>query len=283
MPDILSIVLRSLSFLFLLQAAGIALFVAIFGRHLGTRRAIGRVGVMSALFAVVATVGHFALEAARMAGEFSGIMDVSLQKVTLSSSAGAAFGLRMLGLVLIGAAVAREGEVSAIVGIVGATLAVVAFTLTGHTSVHPDRWILAALLSLHLLIVAFWLGSLPALYLSSLRDTPSEAARILEGFSRVAAWLVPGIFLAGLGMTLLLVPRLSAFRQPYGEILIFKVAAFAALMGLAALNKWRIVPAIVRGERSALLSIRRSIATEYAAIAGVLVATATMTTLFSPE
>jgi hypothetical protein len=35
MQDVLSVALRALSFVFLLQAAGVAFFVAIFGRLLG--------------------------------------------------------------------------------------------------------------------------------------------------------------------------------------------------------------------------------------------------------
>jgi len=67
MPDVLSVVLRALSFLFLLQAAGIALFVAIFGRLLGaSRSAVRRLGEVSAILALVFVVGHYALEASRI-------------------------------------------------------------------------------------------------------------------------------------------------------------------------------------------------------------------------
>jgi hypothetical protein len=70
LQDILSVALRALSFVFLLQAAGVALFVTILGRLLaGARGAIGRLGRWSALLGLVCVVGHYALEAARMAGE----------------------------------------------------------------------------------------------------------------------------------------------------------------------------------------------------------------------
>ena len=70
MPDILSVVLRALSFVLLFQAAGIAIFVAAFGRRLASaRRVVVHLGQISALAATALVAGHYALEAARMAGD----------------------------------------------------------------------------------------------------------------------------------------------------------------------------------------------------------------------
>jgi hypothetical protein len=82
MPDILSVVVRSLSFLFLLQAAGIALFVALFGARLGEAlERTRRVGKWSALAGILFVGGHYALEAARMSGELAGVFDPSMQAI----------------------------------------------------------------------------------------------------------------------------------------------------------------------------------------------------------
>jgi hypothetical protein len=91
MQDVLSVALRALSFVFLLQATGVAFFVAIFGRRLGdSRGTIRRLSRWAALLALACVAGHYALEAARMAGELSGMWDASLQRIVLSSSNGAA-------------------------------------------------------------------------------------------------------------------------------------------------------------------------------------------------
>jgi putative copper resistance protein D len=92
---------------------------------------------------------------------------------------------------------------------------------------------------------------------------------------------VPVILLAGIVMAVLLLPNLQALSEPYGELLIAKVAGFAALMGLAAANKWRFGPALVHGQSG--LWFRRSVAAEYMLIAAVLTITAVMTSFFSPE
>ncbi len=284
MADILAVAVRAASFVLLLQAAGIALFVAIFGDRLSSSAAgVRRIGAGSAGFAIVAVIGHFVLQAGRMAGDLSGVWSGELQGVVLHSAAGAEAALRVLGLLLIAAGLRRRGGLAATSAVVGATLAVVAFTLTGHTSVSPERWFLSIALTLHVLVVAFWLGALPSLYLAMLRETQLVAAQIVAAFSSAATWIVPGIFVAGVVLALGLVPGFATFEQPYGVLLLVKIGGFAALIALAASNKWRLTPALARGEPRAAASLRWAIAAEYVLIAAVLTATAVMTTFFSPD
>jgi putative copper export protein len=284
MPDVISVILRALSFVLLFQAAGVAIFVAMFGRRLTSSLVpVRRLGQAAALAAMVSVAGHYALEAARMAGEMSGMWDPTLQGMAWNSPARAALICRLLGLLLIAVGLQRGSGGWTIVAVGGAVLATGAFTLTGHTSVNVHRAALAALLMLHLLAVAFWFGALGPLYAASLRETPARAADIIERFTAVATWLVPAILLAGVVMAVLLLPNLSSLSEPYGELLIAKVVGFAALMGLAAANKWRFGPALVHGPVQSGLWFRRSVAAEYVLIAVVLTITAVMTSFFSPE
>src|SRR5947209_71488 len=102
MSDILSVVLRVVSFVLQFQAAGAVFFVAAFGPALTISlkgiRTLARVSAIAALFAVA---GHYALEAARMAGDMSGMFDKSLQIMAWNSTSGGAFIVRELGLLLI--------------------------------------------------------------------------------------------------------------------------------------------------------------------------------------
>ncbi|HWG69260.1 MAG TPA: CopD family protein [Steroidobacteraceae bacterium] len=284
MPDILSVVLRALSFVLLFQSAGIAIFIALFGRRLANcGNLVRRLGQLSATAAMVLVAGHYALEAARMAGDMSGLWDPALQAMAWNSPAGAPFICRLIGLLLIAIGLWRSDGRWTMVAVGGVVLAAGSFTLMGHTSVHAHRGALAALLMVHLLIVAFWFGALPPLYAASLRETPIRAADLIERFTLVATWLVPVILLAGTAMAVLLLPNVAALSEPYGELLIAKVAGFALLMGLAAANKWRLGPALISGTAQSGQSFRRSVATEYVLIAAVLTITAVMTSLFSPE
>jgi putative copper resistance protein D len=284
MPDVLSVILRALSFVLLFQAAGVAIFVAIFRRRLASSQvSIRRLGRAAAIAGVVLVGAHHALEAARMAGDMSGMLDPALQGLAWNSRARAALICRLAGLLLIAVGLQGSSVRSTIVAVGGAVLAMGAFTLTGHTSVNVHRGALAGLLMLHLLIVAFWFGALWPLYVASLRETPARAADLIDRFTALATWLVPVILVAGTAMAVLLLPNLSALREPYGELLIAKAVGFALLMGLAAANKWRLGPALGSGIVGSGQWFRRSVATEYVLIAAVLTITAIMTSFFSPE
>ena len=284
MPDVVSVILRALSFVLLFQAAGVAIFVAVFGRRLASSQvSVRRLGQAAAIAAIVLVAAHYALEAARMAGEMSGMWDPTLQGMAWNSPAGTALICRLLGLLLIAVGLQEASVRWTILAVGGTVLATGAFALTGHTSVNAHRAALAPLLMLHLLVVAFWFGALGPLYVASLRETPARASDIIERFTAVATWLVPGILLAGIVMAVLLLPNLQALSEPYGELLIAKVVGFAVLMGLAAANKWRLGAALVHGPAQSGRWFRRSVAAEYVLIAAVLAITAVMTSFFSPD
>ena len=277
-PDAVSVALRVVSFTLLLNAAGIPIFIAAFGRLMPSSvPAVSKLGWRLAIGALVFVAGHHLLEAARMAGEMAGVMDPAMQKMSLYSPAGAAFVVRMLGLVLVAVGLRSA---SPRLALVGTALSIIAFTLVGHTTVTPNHLSAAALLVLHLLAIAFWLGALWPLYLAAEREQPSVAARAIDAFSAVAAWVVPLILLAGIGLIAVLVPGLSAFGQPYGQLLLVKVSLFAVLMAMASMNKWRYGPACANGETAAF---KRTVVVEYVLICVVLAVTAALTTFYSPE
>ena len=243
-PDLLSVIIRSAGFVLLFQAAGAALFIALFtSRLVASVGIIRRLAIGSAWAGVVFVGVHLWLDAARMSGEFAGMLDPSMLRLALNSSSASAQAMQMAGLLVIasGSVSTRYGKVFSVLG---ALLAVSGFILTGHTSVHPWRVVLAPLLMLHLLIVAFWFGSLLPLWIVSRREPIALAATVLEKFSRLATWLVPLIALAGLIMAGVIARGVPPLAEPYGALLLTKLVAFAALMGFAALNKWRLVPAM---------------------------------------
>ncbi|HKS56544.1 MAG TPA: CopD family protein [Steroidobacteraceae bacterium] len=281
LADIVSSLIRALSFIALFQAAGVVIFIAIFGRYLDrTWHIVRRVGLLSALAGLMLVAAHYGLEAARMAGDLRGVLDLSLQSMVLHSamSAGAAF--QVFGLALIVTALGRSGRNEPL-GLAGAASSLVGFLFVGHTATDADRSWLAGLLMLHLTAVAFWFGGLWPLFVVARREAAGVAASIVDMFSRIATWWVPVILLAGAAMTLSLVDSWSVFAHPYGLILLIKVIAFAVLMLLASLNKWRYAPALAVPRMA--IAFQRSVAAEYFLICAVLAATAIMTTFFSPE
>lgn len=283
LTDAISVLVRALSFVALFQAAGAGLFIALFRNDVANSLStIRRIGLVSALAGVAFVTGHYLLEAARMAGELSGVLDMSLQRLVFDSAMSVAWALRTLGLVLIAVGLMRDGSREFMWSLLGTALALIAFSLVGHTAAHIARGWLMVLLVAHLLVVAFWFGALAPLYVATLKEPMPQASHVVERFSRLALWLVPIIFIAGALMTWVLVDRWAAFTESYGQLLLAKVAGFTLLMGLAALNRWRLGPSMI-SRPGAVVSLRRAIAIEYVLIVLVLMITALMTTLFSPE
>jgi putative copper resistance protein D len=282
--DLLSVVLRALAFLALFQAAGVAIFLALLEQPIhATEPALRRLGMLAALIAAMLLACQYVLEAARLSGELSGAMDPALQGIVMRSAASVTLAWRLLGLLLIALGLRRGGAAGSTVSVAGVVLLLAAFTLVGHTSNAPLRWALSPALLAHLAVAAFWFGALLPLYLVSSREPAEASARVVEGFSARAIWLVPGLLLAGVVLASLLLPDLTALRRPYGELLIVKLIAFCALMLPAAANKWRFGPALRRGDAAAGRRFRYALVTEYGLLAGVLCLTAVLTTFYAPE
>ena len=282
-PDILSTMLRALGFVAVLQAGGVALFLAVFGRDLDVAGlGILRLMRVAILAAAILLSAQYLLEPARMAGALSGVFDGELQGFALHTRAALVVGMRLAGLLLLALAVRGNGSGMRGYGVAGAVLIAMSFPAIGHSAENPARWWLMPLLGLHLLVVEFWFGALLPLILVGEREPAAVAARVVERFSKLATWLVPLILVAGLLVAAKLLPDLAALRGPYGTGLILKVLLFSVLMGLAALNKWRLGPAIAHGGRAAKLGLRRSIGMEYLLIVLVVMGTATLTTFWSP-
>jgi putative copper export protein len=282
--DALSVTVRALSFVALFQAAGTTMFLAIFGHQLvETDALVRRLGIASAACAAALVVLHYALEPARMGGELAGMMDPSLQKMVIHSSATVALLLRLVGLALITFGLVRRAPLHLTLGLVGTALVLIAFTTVGHTSSNADRFVLAFLLLVHLFVGAFWFGALLPLVAISARESPALASAIVERFSSLAVWVVPAVFVAGVAMTSYLLPDLAALGGSYGRLLVVKVSGFTILMGLAALNKWRFGPALGRDDGRVVKAFQRSVLAEFALIVAILCVTAALTTFYSPE
>jgi putative copper resistance protein D len=275
--------LRTLGFITGVHAAGSAMFILLYGsKYLKSMSSIRTWGMYSAAAGLVATIANYAVEPARMAGSLSAITDPFLHSILLDSNIATAAIVRAAGLGILMLGFKIKGRVGQSSALLGALLFALSFSLVGHTVGQDYRYLLAALLTGHILIVAFWFGSLYPMIAVSNRDTTTVLSAVIDRFSYIAKWLVPLIFLFGLIMSIVLLGGWDNLWTPYGILLIAKIAAFALLLGLASLNKWRFGPAIARSSGAAVIAFRRTVTAEWCLIAAVLAATAWMTGLFSP-
>ncbi len=283
LPDLISTALRALGFVAILQAGGAVLFLAAFGGPLERARpGIREVARAAVRVAAGLLILQYLLEPARMLGELSGVLDAQLQGIALHSRAAVVLALRLLGLLLLGLGLRNGAAAVRSLGLGGAVLIALSFAAIGHTAESAARVLLMPLLVLHLLVVEFWFGALLPLLLVVGREPAAIAAQVVSRYSRLATWLVPLILIAGTAIAAFLLPDAAALREPYGTGLLLKVLAFVLLMGLAALNKWRLVPALAQGGLVAARRFRRSVAIELALIVVVVMGTATLTNFWSP-
>jgi copper transport protein len=159
-------------------------------------------------------------------------------------------------LALVGPAVARR--VCAAAGLLGAGLAL---SLSGHASAAGPWWLTRPAVFVHAVCVAYWIGALAPLA-ALLGGANGEAAMIVRKWSAGAVLAVAALVITGAALALIQVPTWAGLVETaYGRILLAKLAMVAALLGLAAFNRFRLTPAVA-ANAGAERALRRSIATE---------------------
>lgn len=165
--------------------------------------------------------------------------------------------------------------------LVAATVALVAPALNGHTrSATPEGLVVGADM-LHLLAGSVWLGGLAglALTLRDLAERGDAAARVVARFSALAAGVLVALVTAGSFLAWRIVGTWDALVSTgYGRLLLAKIATVVVAVGIAAWNRYCLLPALRAGTgphdrrvRSDLL--RRSLVAEAVALLVVLVLT----------
>ena len=263
-----------------LLAMGGVLFVVLFARQAdpSVLRLARRIAALAALLGLAILAARFGIRAVRISGVgWDGATDPMMLGFVWQSPLGTAAIWRGAGEAAI-LAILLQGAGRWIA--LGGTLAVaVSYTQVGHTLGDP-RWALAGLLTAHLLAASIWVGALAPLHRAA--RTP-DGAELLHRFGIVAAGGVVILAAAGVGLAWLLSGSVSALLgTAYGLGLLAKVAVVTGLLGLAALNKWRLVPALRRADPVAARSLRHSIAVEGTAVLLILLLTATITTVTTP-
>lgn len=251
-----------------LGAAGMALFALRFGARLQAAEAgrLRRWAAGAAGLGLLAGAAGLVVQVATLAGG-ENLLDAEVWGLVLASRAGLATGAGALGLLAV--ATLAFGTRWAGAAAVGGLIVCASYALAGHT-VQATPWpVPAALLMLHLVVVACWIGSLPPLTWA-VRRNGVAAASLVEVWARLAVLAVPVLLVAGLLLAVLLLGGVRPLvATPYGWALLAKVALVAALLGLAAWHRWRLTPALRVGHPGAGRRLARSIGAE--AVVAVLV------------
>ena len=286
MPDsweLASILLKFLLYLGVLGSSGLVLVRLFFRRETDRMRGpIARQASALALLALLAGGLCFLLRGAAMAGDASGMTDPEMLGLLWRNPPGTRLLLLASGLILLLAGLRAAGT-GLWIAAAGVSLALWSFAWIGHVPDAGSVW-LEALLVVHLAAAAFWIGILsPLRRLAVSPEHLSEAAQLGHRLGRIASVTVPVLIAAGIVMAWHLVGDVTALTTTgYGLTLLAKIAAVLVLLGAAAANKLRFVPAMRRGDPAAAVRLRRSIAVEWLAVCAILLVTATLTTIQHP-
>jgi copper transport protein len=219
--------------------------------------------IQSALIVgIVSAAASLGLQGLDLLGlPLTGIVAVAPWKIALGTSLGPSLLIAIVALGL-GHLASRNGgsRTLSAFALAGAGLSLAA---SGHAATAPPEALTRPAVFIHGMAVAFWLGALVPL-VALIRTSGGAALPIVNRFSRVAVPVIGCLALTGLTMAVIQLESFGALvTTKYGIILSIKLVLVVALLGLAALNRFRLTPALAK-DASAAKSLTRSIVIECA-------------------
>lgn len=118
---------------------------------------------------------------------------------------------------------------------------VLSFSQLGHVTNLP--LFAQALLSIHVLVMSLWMGSLYPLWKTSKKINGLPLKERMHLFGQIAAFIVGILIACGLSIALLLFKDFNTLIDtPYGHGFIIKILFVLSILLLAAFNKWYFTP-----------------------------------------
>lgn len=258
--------------------------------------------VTLAALAMLLSIAWLILMASSMAGTPLWPIDhAAIDGLLTGSAVGFAWKVRMtaLGAAALVAMFAAGRSLGLTIVTLSSAIAMAMLAWTGHGAMDDGvmGWSHLVADLLHLLAAGAWVGALLGLVL--LTSRPSERVdanhlgvthRALHGFGTVGIIVVATIIVTGMFNAWMLIGIANVTALPttlYGQLFMAKLALFAAMLGLAALNRFRLTPAFERSveagdHRSALVALRTSLAIETTFVCVILGLVAWLGTLAPP-
>lgn len=239
--DAALVLARTLHITAILQLAGIALALAVLPIPARAWAGLRRLGWAGLVVAAASGGAWMLLQSTRMSGE--ALTTQTLATVLSETQFGHSFALRavllagMPGLL----AGARWRWLAVLIG----ALAAATLAWSGHGAAGEGLagQIQLAADTVHLLAAAAWLGGLLPLVLVLRHGDTKACILAAKRFSRLGVAAVAAVAVSGLGNGYFLVGSLAGLLgTPYGYLLLIKLALFAAMLAIAAINRHILTP-----------------------------------------
>ena len=234
-------------------------------------------GVLAAI-GVAASLLGFIWQAAAMAGTAPSQVDTDTLSVLLAETAlGWALVARLTALAVLAAVSAAGFPKAGVMLLVCAGVALATLAWSGHAAADEGLrgWIHLTADIVHLLAAGGWLGALAGFSWLVVKSGKSPGQwtelthRALARFSATGTVLVGLLVLTGVLNFYFTVGLEKWDVTPYIQLLILKLVLFAGMLGLAAVNRFRLTPALAAAgdgasHTLALGKLRKSLALELA-------------------
>jgi putative copper resistance protein D len=231
----------------------------------------------SSIVGFLVAAASFLSIAGNMGGNFLSAFDTFMLQLTLESKAGIAALTSVLGFffALAWGSTITRWRVSAT--ILGAYVILLSFVMLGHSS--REGLVTQILLIVHLIGIAFWLGSLLPFRHICQSAEKYNLHIIAHRFGLFALGYVGALVLAGLVFSFILLGGLlPLISTAYGNVLLAKLVVVSLLLTLGALNKFRLVPLLLEDEELGAKRLRSSVQFEIVLAFIVLFLTSLLTT-----
>jgi len=282
MDDTILWTARALAYLALLPAAGLPLYWLTAGRVEAVSPAGRTSAAVLALIAWPASLFWLIASVAAMSGAGLGELDRdTILLVARATPLAGVVEVRLAALALLAAGILLPRVPLALPALAGlVALGTAAFT--GHAGAGEGTAGMVQRLvdTAHLAAAACWIAALLRFVAGApAPEAAADAARRLARFAATGTAVVAILVVTGLANTALIAGWAVPPRSAWTALLALKLALFAAMLCLAALNRWRLVPALDRDEPGAAARLRRSLRAELACAVGLVGVVAVLGTL----
>lgn len=236
----------------------------------GSRAAAAPIAIALAI-GIVCAVASIPLQGLDVLGlPLSGVIGTAPWKIALGTSLGPSLSVAIAAMLASSVALRsssrRIGRIVSALSLAGVGVALAA---SGHAATAPPQALTRPAVFLHGTAVAFWLGALMPL-LAILWRGKTAPLPVLHRFSKVAVPAVVILALTGIALAVVQLERPQALVETrYGILLSIKLALVFTLLGLAALNRFSLTPALAR-DPQATRPLARSILIECVLAAAIL-------------
>jgi len=277
---------RYVQYATMLLAAGAALFLVAMNVPASVESSVFRMGRTSAIVAAVTYVLALGFGGAEMVmGGVGAFFSPGAWSQAVGSTLGPSALIGIPGLLILVYAFGKGPEAKATgVLVLGSAVSVASFLVTGHAATAPPVWLMAPVVAVHLFCAAFWIAALYPLAKTTQDAEITQAGAVMTQFSNRAVWTVAALFLSGVVITWIQVESpANMLSSDYGLRLTGKLVIFFALLGLAAMNKMVLTPALEKADGAAPEKLRRTIKFEYGAMVLIIGAAVSLTLVTPPR